>query len=396
MDNQPYIQREIDARARLEMEARGLLDRAADESRELSPEEEEQFDKLIAASGRHKERIEKLQRMDAAADLGNEVRNVVAAAAAIDRPSESWDEQFAATIRSVLAGQASGEIMLPEIKAGRAPFESRALESTTNVNVPADFSTRVALYQRTISPWIGLATVINGADGAPIYLPRITADPTSYTPGQGTAITEANPTLTSTSATPVSYKALTYVSQEMAQDEVIQLMDYIARTQGRSIGLAFGSATTSAVLTAATNGGTATGTPFFDLDNIIDLIYGRAVPYRAVGSFVMATGAVSKARKFKDTSGQYLWQPSNQAGEPDRLLGFPVYEDPYLATPASATKSVVFGDVSAWVIKQLPLRVAVSSEFLFNTDQVAIKTVYRAGGALPDTAALAYLVSGNT
>ena len=183
----------------------------------------------------------------------------------------------------------------------------------------------------------------------------------------------------------------------MAEDDVIGIMDYLARTQGRALGLAFGSATTTAVLAAATNGGTATlGTPFFGLDDLIDLVYGRAVPYRVAGSFVMATGAVSKARKLKDLDEQYLWQPSNQAGEPDRLLGFPVYEDPYLATPASATRSVIFGDVSAWVIKQLPLRVAVSTEYLFNTDQVAIKTVYRAGGALPDTAALAYLYSSNT
>ena len=406
MDNQFYIQRETDARAKVEMEARGLLDRAADDKRDLSPEEEEQFDKLIASSGRHKERIEQLTRMDAVADLGPEARAVVGAAAAIETPTMSWDNQLADTIRGVFrtfrnGGQIPGEINMPEIRAGRAPFgqswEMRGLESVAGVNVPTDFSTRVALYQRTVSPWIGLATIINGTDGAPIQLPRITSDPTSYTPGQGTAITEGTPTLTATTATPVAYKALSAISQEMAEDEVIGIMDYLARTQGRSIGLAFGSATTTAVLAAATNGGTATlGTPFFGLDDLLDLVYGRAVPYRVAGSFVMATGAVSKARKMKDLDGQYLWQPSNQAGEPDRLLGFPVYEDPYLATPASATRSVIFGDVSAWVIKQLPLRVAVSSEYLFNTDQVAIKTVYRAGGALPDTAALAYLYSSNT
>jgi len=406
MDNQVYIQRETETRSRLEAEARGLLDRASDETRDLSPEEEEQFDKLIAQSGRHKERIDKLERMDAAADLGPEARAVVGAAAALEAPTVSWDTQLADTIRSVFdtfkgGGQVPGEINLPEIRAGRAPFgqpwESRVLATLAGVDVPTDFSTRVALYQRTVSPWVGLATIINGTDGAPIQLPRITTDPTVYTPGQGTAITEASPVLTATTATPVAYKALTAISQEMAQDEVISIMDYIARTQGRSLGLAFGSATTTAVLAAATNGGTATiGTPYFGLDDLIDLVYARAVPYRSAGSFIMATGAVSKARKLKDVDGQYLWQPSNAAGEPDRLLGFPVYEDPYLATPASATKSVLFGDASAWVIKQLPLRVAVSSEYLFNLDQVAIKTVYRAGGALPDTAALAYLVSSNT
>lgn len=394
MDN-VYAQREFDARAKVEVEAKALLDRAASEQRDLSPEEEEQFDKLIAAGDRHKERIEKLARMDAAADLGPEVRTVVTSAASQATVTETWDDQLAGAIKSMFHIR-SGEIALPEIRAGRAPFETRALESTAGVNVPTDFSTRVAVYARTLSPWLGLATIINGTDGAPINLPRITADPTTYTPGQGTAITEASPVLTAVTATPAGYKALTAVSQEMAEDEVIQLMDLIARSQGRSIGLAFGAVATAAVLSGGTNGGTAAGTPFFGLDDILGLIYGRAVPYRMNGSLVMSNGALLKARKFVDTDGQYLWEPSVQMGQPDRLLGYPVYEDPALATPASATKSVIFGDTSAFVIKQLPLRVAVSSEYLFNLDQVAVKTVYRAGGALPDAAALAYLVSYNT
>ena len=391
-----YAQREFDARAKVETEAKALLDRAASEQRDLSPEEEEQFDKLIAAGDRHKEHIEKLARMDAAADLGPEVRTVVTAAASQAKSGETWDDQFAEAIRSMFHVR-SGEIALPEVRAGRAPFdETRALESTAGVNVPTDFSTRVAVYARTLSPWLGLSTIINGTDGAPINLPRITSDVTSYTPGQGTAITPADPVLTAVTATPAGYKALTAVSQEMAEDEVIQLMDLIARSQGRSIGLAFGAVVTAAVLSGGTNGGTAAGTPFFDLNDVLGLIYGRAIPYRMNGSLVMSNGALLKARKFVDTDGQYLWEPSVQMGQPDRLLGYPVYEDPALATPASATKSVIFGDTSAFVIKQLPLRVAVSSEYLFNTDQVAIKTVYRAGGALPDALALAYLVSYNT
>lgn len=393
MDNKFYIERELEARVRAEKAARDLLDRAAEENRDLSPEEDEQFNRLIAESDRRKARAQALGNIE----FDAEVRAVTSAAAAVETAPKSWDEQAVETLRSVFHDNTSGEIALPQLTLGKVPYgEVRALESTANVNVPTDFSTRVALYQRTVSPWVGLSTVINGTDGAPIYLPRITTDPTTYTPGQGTAITPSDPVLTSTSATPAAYKALTYISQEMAEDDVISIMDYIARSQGRSIGLSFGSATTTAVLAAATNGGTASGTPFFTLNDLIDLVYARAVPYRVAGSFVMANGAISKARKFVDSNGQYLWQPSVQAGQPDRLLGYAVYEDPYLATPASATKSVLFGDMSAWVIKQLPLRTAISTEVKFAEDQVGFKSVYRAGGALPDTAAIAYLVSANS
>lgn len=405
MDNQYYIERELEARAKLELEARSLLDRAADENRDLSPEESEQFDKIVAAGDVHKKRAEQLEKMAQAAAVTPEARTVISAASSLVTPTETWDEQLAATIRGMFSGQYSGEVTLPEVKAGRAPFV-RAMETVAGIDVPTDFSTRVAVYMRTLSPWVGLATIINGTDGAPIQLPRITADPTTYTPGQGTAITASDPTLSAATATPAGYKALTYISQEMAQDEVIQLMDLIARSQGRSIGLAFGAVVTAAVLSGGTNGGTATGAggagtatnTFFGHEDLINLIYGRAAPYRVqgVGAFVMATGAIQKIRKFRDQNYQYLWSPSVAAGQPDTYLGYPVYEDPALATPASATKSVVFGDTTAYVIKQLPLRVAVSSEHRFAEDQVAVKTVYRAGGALPDATALAYLVSANT
>lgn len=395
-----YIQREIDARARLEAEARALLDRAAEDKRDLSPEEDEQFNKLIAASDRHKERAESLQRMEAAAELGGEeTRRIVAAATNITTPEQSWEQNAVDTMRAMVRGELTGEVRLPDITLPKMRFETRALESTANVNVPTDFSTRVAFYQRTVSPWTGIATIINATDGAPIYLPRITADATgTATPGQGTAIPSSDLTLTSVAATPVAYKSLSYISQEMAEDDVISIMDYVARSQGRALGLAFGSATTTAVLAAATNGGTATGTStgtaFFGPNDLLDLVYGRAVPYRVAGSFVVSNGALVKIRKLW-TDGGYLWQPSTIAGQPDRLFGFPIYEDPYLATPASATKSVLFGDMGAYVIKQLPLRVAVSTEVAFASDSIAIKSVYRAGGALPDAAAIAYLVSAN-
>jgi HK97 family phage major capsid protein len=110
----------------------------------------------------------------------------------------------------------------------------------------------------------------------------------------------------------------------------------------------------------------------------------------------MSNGMIKKARKYRDANGNYLWQASLAPGTPPLLDGYPVYEDPYLAAPASATKSVLFGDPSAVVIKQMPLRIATSGEFRFNVDQVAIRTVYRAGGKLPDAAALAYIVSATT
>ncbi len=64
-----------------------------------------------------------------------------------------------------------------------------------------------------------------------------------------------------------------------------------------------------------------------------------------------------------------------------------------MAAASSANKSVAFGDFSAYIVKSLPLRVDVSRDYLFNTDQIAVKVVHRIGGTLPDTAASRYLVN---
>lgn len=45
----------------------------------------------------------------------------------------------------------------------------------------------------------------------------------------------------------------------------------------------------------------------------------------------MNDATVSIIRKLKDKNDAYLWQPSLQAGEPDRLLGYELYTSPETA-----------------------------------------------------------------
>lgn len=274
-------------------------------------------------------------------------------------------------------------------------FETRALV-TTGDTVPVEFRDLVAVYQRQASPWLGLATIVNSSNGQSVTLPQLTTDVTSYVPGEGTAITPSDPTFDSALLTVASYKTLTYISAELFEDAGFSVSDYVARSAGRSTGLAAGSSWTATVLAGISNGGTATGTPFFGLDDVIDLQSSVAVPYRDSSTFVMSNDAAKKLRKLKATDGSYLWQPSTAAGQPASLFGNAAITDPYLAAPGSATKAIAFGDWrSALVIKQLPLRVEISRDFRMANDEIAIKVVYRAGLAVVDPVAAAYLVSGN-
>lgn len=57
-------------------------------------------------------------------------------------------------------------------------------------------------------------------------------------------------------------------------------------------------------------------------------------------------------RSFKDSTGNYLWQPGLADGTPDRLLGRPVYRLNTMSNQLTATqKIIVFGDLSYyWIV----------------------------------------------
>ncbi|MGI9395453.1 MAG: phage major capsid protein, partial [Boseongicola sp.] len=59
-------------------------------------------------------------------------------------------------------------------------------------------------------------------------------------------------------------------------------------------------------------------------DAIVDLVYALGARYRANGSFVMNSKTAGAVRKIKDADGRFLWSDGLAAGEPARLLGYPV------------------------------------------------------------------------
>jgi HK97 family phage major capsid protein len=61
------------------------------------------------------------------------------------------------------------------------------------------------------------------------------------------------------------------------------------------------------------------------LDILQAAIANLAPGYRAGSKFAMNTFTQGYVRRLKDTTNQYLWQPSVQAGQPDILFGYPVF-----------------------------------------------------------------------
>jgi HK97 family phage major capsid protein len=88
-----------------------------------------------------------------------------------------------------------------------------------------------------------------------------------------------------------------------------------------------------------------------------------------------------------------VWQSALTAGDPDLLVGKPVYIVPQIASPAANAKSLFFGDMSALKVRIAGgLRFERSSEFKFGSDQVAFRGIVRAGAVGLDPNAVKYLL----
>ncbi|MBB3947186.1 HK97 family phage major capsid protein [Rhizobium skierniewicense] len=88
-------------------------------------------------------------------------------------------------------------------------------------------------------------------------------------------------------------------------------------------------------------GGFASAGP---LDTLIDTVYSLKAGHRQNGSFLMNRKTQSTLRRFKDTTGNYMWQPPASAGQAALLMGFPVAEAEDMPDVAANSMSIAFGD----------------------------------------------------
>ena len=151
------------------------------------------------------------------------------------------------------------------------------------------------------------------------------------------------------------------VSEELLNDSVFDLESYIAKEFARRIGAkeeeAFftgdGSGKPLGILAAtggAETGVTAASSTAVTADELMDLFYSLKSPYRKKAVWVLNDSTIKAVRKLKDSTGQYLWQPSLVAGTPDTLLGRPVKTSAYMPVIAAGAKTIAFGDFSYYWI----------------------------------------------
>ena len=151
------------------------------------------------------------------------------------------------------------------------------------------------------------------------------------------------------------------VTEELLYDSAFPLEKYIVDEFGKALANAEedaflnGNGTGKPLGILAATGGaeigvTAASSTTITADEIINLIYSLKRPYRKKAVFITNDATLAILRKLKDGNGAYMWQPSLVAGEPDKLLGYPVYTSQFMPAVAAGSKSVIFGDISYYNI----------------------------------------------
>ena len=383
-----------------------ILDRTDAEERDLDAAEQESSEKATVSIGVLDERIDTLEAL--------EQRNVDFDAQRAkyegqvggsgDAPvTESAADQF----RALAAGEVN-EITLDmshmsvevDLDGKRHYRDLSGLTAAAGGDtIPTSFTRR--LYEHFVENSAirrTNVTVVTTGTGENLDFPKTTGLHTATLVAEAGAILEDDPTFAKVTLGAFKYGVLTQVSFELLQDTAVDLEGFLARDMGRAVandmGTDFivgdGSSKPNGVVTASSlgvTGGTGqVGVPTGD--EIIDLQYSVIAAYADRGTWMMRRATEGKIRKIKAGAGadeNYLWQPGLQIGTPNAILGQPVVTDPNVAATALDAISMIFGDMSAYYIRDVgSIRVARSDDFAFANDLASFKAVWRSDGDLID------------
>lgn len=123
-------------------------------------------------------------------------------------------------------------------------------------------------------------------------------------------------------------------------------------------------------------------------DRLIDLIQSLRTPYRQGAVFVMNSATLSSIRKFKTSTGSFLWQPGLAEGRADTLLGYPVVEAEDMPDIAANAFSIAFGNFKAGYLIAERMATQILRDPYSNKPFVHFYATKRVGGAVTNSEAI--------
>lgn len=333
--------------------AKAFLDTKRTDSGLLSAEDAATYDKMeadVVALGKEIDRLERQAALDA--ELNKPINTPITG-----RPGTPSGEE-------PKTGRASEAYRKAMLDALRCNFKrvSNVLEEGVDANggylVPDEYDRRLIDGLTEANIMRSLATIITTSGEHKINIAA--TKPAASWIEEGGALTFGDATFSQILLDAHKLHVAIKVTEELLYDNAFNLEGYILDQFAKALGNAEEDAFLNGDgegkplgIFAATGGaqvGVTTAGQTIVADEVINLVYALKRPYRKNAVFITNDQTLSIIRKLKDDSAAYIWQPSYQAGEPDRLLGYPVYTSPYVPTLASEKPVVAFGDFSYYNI----------------------------------------------
>ena len=378
-----FIKTQMDARNNLIAQAREVLDFAEAEKRGLSAEENTKIARIEADIDSADATIETARK------LAEREARASEAAASFAPSAQTAQNSDADILRSIASG---------EMRGYDFAREARTLVPSSNT-VGQSFYDQVFEIAQLVGPMLTVSEVFNTTSGENLVIPTVTATSSAGSVAAAGTISESNPTFSSITLGAEKYGALVQVAQELVTDAGFNITSYIAQQLGTSLGLQANSVLTTKLSAAAgsvvTGGTGVSGAASYE--NLIDLVYGIADGARVLPGlgFQMSKSGIAAARKLKDGAGNYIWTNSAVPGQPATLLGYPVFENPNVASVGTGAKSVLFGHLPSFKVRVAGgIRVDQSADFAFNTDTVTYRGLIRLDGGLTHATHIGYFKGG--
>ena len=356
----------------------------------MSAEDAAVYDRMVDDVDRMKNEIDRLERQEA---IENEMNRPTASPipsrpenpiTGEDRKGRASDNYKKAFWRMMRAKSVPHEV-LDALQVG--------VESEGGVLAPDEYQRTLikALEEQNI--FRQLAHVISTSSGDR-KIPVVASKGTASWIDEEAAYPESDDSFGQVSIGAYKLATMIKVSEELLNDSVFDLPSYIAREFARRIGAAeeeaffTGNGTGKPLGILADTGGAETGVTAASatavtMDEVMDLYYSLRAPYRRNAVFIMNDSTVKAIRKLKNGNGDYLWQPSLTAGQPDMLLNRPVYTSGYMPAIAAGKKAILFGDLGYyWVADREGRRFKRLNELYAANGQVGFQSSERVDGKL--------------
>lgn len=341
-----------DKAAKLLHDARAIMDAADAESRALTTEETAKYDALMKDFDATKDQITQRDRL-AAAEAAIASPGPVAGRATFS-PSQASSFSSSPEYR---------DAFWSAMRTG-VPNELRVMAVGTDTSgghtVPDSFRQQLIAGLEQANVMRGLATVFTTASGL-LSMPVLSTHASAGWVSENAAYSATDSGFTEVTLSAYKNTMLVKVSEELLNDSAFDIAGLVAREAGRGLGrleeTAFvngsGSGQPTGVVGSAGLGKTASATNAITADEVMDTFYALGRAYRASSSFLMHDTTIKMLRKLKtgvSSDNTYLWSPGLSAGEPDTLLGRPVYASQDMPEATTGLKPIIVGDFSYYYI----------------------------------------------